>query len=32
MKYTVNDLSAQANLAKAALSAAGRSHKIIDRF
>ena len=31
MKYASNDFSAQANLALAKLSAAGRSQKIIDR-
>jgi len=31
MKYGINDLSVQANLATAKLSEAGRSQKIIDR-
>lgn len=31
MKYVINDFSAEANLASAKLSEAGRSQKIIDR-
>jgi hypothetical protein len=31
MKYAINDFLAQANLASAKLSEAGRGHKIIDR-